>query len=99
MSKVWRYESDPTAGDADDWDAFVAEMGSGRVFECDEAMYYHWLEVLPPAWLNRKLQIPGVGERTTFGFAEGREEVVAFWRENGRFFGWQTGIMNPDPFG
>lgn len=86
--KVWQCEGDP-----DGWDAFIAEMHSGRVFECDEEMYYYWLEVLPPAWMNRSISTP-VGPRRTFGFAEGEEKVVAFWTQAGRYFGWQTDVIN-----
>ncbi len=92
-SKVWKRKKSA-------WVDFIEEMHSGRVFEVDEGMYFYWLEMLPPAWMNETVSTP-VGERRTFGFAEGAENVVAFWREHSptegtRFFGWQTQIMNPD---
>jgi hypothetical protein len=93
---VFRY-ADPAPGA---WQEFLAAMRSGEVFECDEAMYFYWLEVLPPVWLNRPLEVEGHGTVSTFGFAEGREPVVAFWRGRGdgagRFFGRQTDTLNTE---
>ncbi|HEY7154848.1 MAG TPA: hypothetical protein VH575_12875 [Gemmataceae bacterium] len=89
--RVYRY-NDPAPGA---WQAFIAAMRSGAVFECDEEMYFYWLEVLPPAWMRRRVTIGGKPILTHFGFAEGAERVVAFWREGDRYFGCQTDILNP----
>ena len=59
-------------------------------------MYFSWLEVLPPVWMNRPLLVEGHGTVRTFGFAEGKEPVVAFWHRDGRFFGQQTDTINPE---
>ena len=91
--KVHRY-TDPEPGA---WQAFIAAMRSGEIFECDEEMYDYWLEVLPPAWMLRRVTIHGETILTHFGFAEGAEPVVAFWHQGDRFFGCQTDIMNPHP--
>jgi hypothetical protein len=87
---VHRYDCAPSA-----WKEFIAVMRSGQVFECDEQMYFYWLEVMPPVWLNRSVEVQGHGTVSTFGFAEGAEPVVIFWHEADRFFGQQTNISNP----
>lgn len=80
-------------GDA--WSEFIAAMHSGQVAEIDEAMYYYWLEVLPPAWMGRMATLPdGRQVRANFGFAEGRERIVAFWEDGERFFCCQTMEVN-----
>lgn len=89
---VYRY-SDKTPGA---WDAFIAAMHSGQPFECDEEMWYYWLEVLPPAWMRRQVVLPdGTRVLAAFGFAEGAEQVTAFYRKDGRFCGCRTSEMNP----
>ena len=95
----------------DDWQGgagdFLTAMHSGQVFECDEDMYYYWLEVLPPSYLKNPVTLPdGQQVRSDFGFAEGAEPITAFWktkdRKDGaeadgvRFFGCRTKIMNRD---
>lgn len=72
------------------WKAFIKVMRSGEVFECDRAMYWYWLEVLPPVWMNRPLKVDGHGTVSTFGFAEGDVPCVAFWQKGNRYFGVQT---------
>jgi hypothetical protein len=47
-------------------------------------MFDYWLEVLPPVYLHAVVPviIDGVtyNKRCSFGFAEGRETIVDFWR-------------------
>jgi hypothetical protein len=90
-TKVHHYE-DETPGA---WGEFITAMHSGHRFECDEAMFDYWLEVLPPAWMGRTVTLDGVPIRTSFGFCEGYDFVTAFWKQGGRFFGQRTAIMNP----
>jgi hypothetical protein len=94
-TRIFRYDdADPAA-----WGEFIEAMHSGERFECDEEMFYYWLEVLPPVWMGRTIEFEGGPVWTTFGFAEGYEPVTAFWREGGRLFGRRTTIMNPRAFG
>ncbi len=74
------------------WDAFINEMRSGRIFECDQEMFDYWLGVLPPIHMNYIARLPNGKEvYAQFGFAEGEENVVAFWQgQGGRYFGCQT---------
>ena len=52
-------------------------MQSGEPFECDEAMYYYWLEVLPPRYQHA----------SHFCFGEGADSFRLFWQErDGRFW-------------
>lgn len=83
---------------ADGMKAFLPDMHSGQVFECDEQMYRYFLEVLPPVWMAKTIRLNGQRVFTNFGFAEGAELVTAFWKsKNGktlRYFGCRTDIMN-----
>jgi hypothetical protein len=74
---------------------FLAAMQSGRPFEMDEESFYYWLEVLPPAYMGRIVKLPnGWSIRAFFGFAEGEEQITAFWRQDGRYFGCRTDEWN-----
>ena len=51
------YKYDCTPGN---WKEFIAVMQSGQRFEIDEKMFYYWLEVLPPVFMNREIDyLPG----------------------------------------
>src|SRR5580693_2965426 len=88
-TKVWKYEYDPDklmplgdrqAAASAEWKAFIEAMRSGEQFECDETMYYYWLEVLPPVHYSRWAELPnGENIHVSFGFAEGAEEITVFW--------------------
>lgn len=78
------------------WDEFIAAMHSGAPVEIDEEMFFNWLEVLPPVHMGRRVTFPdGTTVHASFGFAEGAEEVTAFWREGTRFFCRRTETINP----
>lgn len=89
--KVHRYE-DAAPGA---WDEFIQVMRSGEQFECDEDMFFYWLEVLPPRFMHKDATFAdGSKIRASFGFAEGAELITAFWKRDGRFFGRLTNMMN-----
>ncbi len=88
----------------DNWGGLMEAMHSGQKIEIDEEVFDYWLEVLPPVYMGKRVTLPG-GEvvHATFGFAEGAEQVTAFWT-NGprhqegnprRFFCQRTEEMNP----
>ena len=95
MDKVYQRECS-----SEEWAEFIKVMHSGEVFECDEAMYFYWLEVLPPIFMFETITwLPGHeghGMRVDFGFAEGAEPITVFWRslDKKRFFGQRTKKMN-----
>jgi len=64
----------------ENWAETIKAMDSGEVFECEEAVYWYFLEVLPPIYQRG----------TEFGFAEGSEPVTKFWIKGGRYFGKRT---------
>ena len=81
------------------WEAFIKAMRSGEKVEIDEEMYFHWLEVLPPVWMNRTVTIDGLRRRCKFGFAEGAEHIIAFYteadkRKGQRYFCQRTNEIN-----
>jgi hypothetical protein len=58
------------------WDEHVRRIGTeDRVNEVSEEDYYHWLEVLPPRWM----------QGAQFCFAEGEEAFRLFWRQSSRY--------------
>ena len=89
-SKVFKYE-DWQGGNGE----FLKAMQSGDQFECDEEMFYYWLEVLPPVHMRRNVILPnGDQVRASFGFAEGAEEITVFWHFGDRYFGCRTNTIN-----
>ena len=84
----------------DAWGEFMKVMLSGERFEIDEKMFYYWLEVIPPVFMNREINyLPdneGPQQRVDFGFAEGAEAITVFWRdlEKRRFYGQRTNEIN-----
>ena len=59
--------------------AYLNAVESGATIEITEGTFDYFLNVLPPAYMNRAMLIDGVTRRVTFGFAEGCEPIVAFW--------------------
>ena len=78
-----------------DGDTFLKAMHSGETFEMDEDSWDYWLNVLPPVFMHRAIKLMnGDTVSATFGFAEGEEQITAFWRREGRFLGCQTPHWN-----
>lgn len=80
------------------WAEFLVEMGTeGKHVEITEAMWYYWLECLPPVFMTEHVAYPAGSmdfRFYDFGFAEGAEPVVLFWREGHRFFCMRSDRMN-----
>jgi len=70
--KVYTYKND--------WTPFIEARESGATLAIDEEMFYYWLEVLPPVYMNKDVNINGAVRRCDFGFAEGCEPITDFWR-------------------
>jgi len=72
---------------AEDWKEFINKMDNREVVKIDEEMFYYWLEVLPPIYMNERhdIEIDGVifNKPCSFGFCEGMDYVVDFW-DNGK---------------
>lgn len=81
------------------WAEFLTARDSGERFECDEAMAYYWLEVLPPVLFHQHVMLDGKPRAVWFGFAEGAELITVYWiertLEGKRYFGQRTSILNP----
>lgn len=68
----------------EDWAAFIAAKNAGERCQMDEDMWHYWLEVLPPVYIFRDVElVDGSRVRANFGFAEGAEPICAFWRGTG----------------
>ena len=71
---------------------------NGRI-EITQKDFDYYLGVLPPVSFNKTYMLPDdTGKmrpvETQFGFAEGFEEITAFWMEGDRFYCQKTGRMN-----
>lgn len=75
------------------WEAMIRARNSGRMFQCDEDVYYYWLGVLPPIYMNKKIVIEG-RECRCFGSAEGVEKITNFWTEGGKYFGKRSHVWH-----
>lgn len=72
---------------------FIAARDTGARCEIDREMYWYYLEVLPPIYMSRTVQlIDGSVRSVSFGFAEGAERITAFWTDSrgDRFFAQHT---------
>lgn len=77
------------------WQEFLIAMRYGKPVEIDGEMWFYWLEVLPPARGPYEATLPtGQVVRALFGFAEGEECIVAFWRDGQRRFCCRTNELN-----
>ena len=81
-------------------DPFIKAMHSGDEIEIDEEMYFYWLEVLPPIFMNERIPWPDPQHPMLydFGFAEGTEPITMFYSSgsNGdkRYFCRRSNIIN-----
>jgi hypothetical protein len=80
---------------------FVAERDQGGIVEIDPELWYYFLEVLPPPLMNTKVKMPdGRQQSVAFCFAEGWENLTAFWTEgkgeSKRYLAQLTTILNPN---
>jgi len=88
--KIYRYNCTP-----EEWKEFVEAMHSGKTLEIDREMFMYWLEVLPPVYMHKEIEIEGRKIFCTFGFAEGRECITDFWKENEKLFCKRSDKINP----
>ena len=65
----------PEGGEA--WSDMLDRIGTdGQIAEVNEETYWHFLEVLPPRFINESF----------FCFAEGMEPLWLFWRRGDRYY-------------
>lgn len=73
----------------EDWAETIKAMHSGEAIEVGEDVFDYFLEVLPPVYMGAR-RIVGNGadrreRRVVFGFAEGAENITAFWMTGGGY--------------
>jgi hypothetical protein len=82
----------------EDGAAYLNAVETGKTVEVTEQTFDYFLNVLPPVYMHRLVMIDGVERRVAFGFAEGCEHIVAFWKARGvhgmRCFCKRTSEMN-----
>ena len=72
--------------------AFHAEVAKGGKVEVDLGLFDYYLDVLPPRFMGRTVKLAdGTKQHASFGFAEGGDKPIAFWKEGGRYFAQLTG--------
>lgn len=66
------------------WEEFINLWDQKLPILIDYEMYMYWLEVLPPVYMNKKQKVTindAIFEKNCdFGFAEGFDYVVDFWK-------------------
>lgn len=71
--------------------AFHAEVAKGGKVEVDEGLFDYYLDVLPPRFMGRTVTLAdGSTRHVLFGFGEGGDPTIAFWKEGGRHFAQRT---------
>lgn len=93
MDRIHTYSCD-TAG----WTEFISLFRPGFRLQIDRPMFDYWLGVLPPIFINEVIDYmperEGEPVKVDFGFAEGNEKIVLFWREDEKYFCQQSNKIN-----
>jgi hypothetical protein len=80
------------------WNEFVKAMRSGTPVKITEEIFNNFLDVLPPVHMRYNAKLPG-GRivQASYGFAEGYEQVVAFWQDkkDKQYYCCRTEEWNP----
>jgi hypothetical protein len=80
---------------ANDFQEFIQKRDEGRRCLIDKGMFYYFLEVLPPRFMGREVElVDGSKRMAAFGFAEGAERITAFWEDGGHFFAQHTKLIS-----
>ncbi len=71
---------------------YQACFRESRRCEINEELFYEFLDLLPPKVMYREMRLTdGSIQRVTFGFCEGEDIIVGFWKApGGRFFACPT---------
>jgi len=81
-----------------DFRDFIEALDKGELCQVDERLWYYFLEVLPPIYMNERqvVTINGVGfnKLCDFGFAEGSEEITDFWKASDRYYCKKSNRIN-----
>ena len=67
----------------------VKAAAIGTKIPVTEKAYWHFLEIVPPAFMFGAV----AGELADFGFAEGANEIIAFRKEGEKHYAWRTGVL------
>ena len=71
------------------------KLDNGETIEITQKFFDYFLGALPPVHMGRWVRLQnGRAVRAEFGFAEGTEQIRAFWSEGPRFYAAQTNQVN-----
>ncbi len=91
IKKIYTYQHD--------FQEFIQALDSKEPLALDSEMFDYFLEVLPPIYMNKKqlIEIDGakIIKNCSFGFAEGRDYVIDFWRDSEIYFCKRSNRLNP----
>lgn len=78
---------------------FWEALRRGGRCRIEEDVFEWYLEVLPPAFMGKTVElVDGTKKHVSFGFVEGADVIVAFWREfdgfRTRFYAQQTKLVS-----
>jgi hypothetical protein len=81
------------------WAEYINRPEPENKSEVDSEIYFYFLEVLPPIWINKDYSFnDGAVANKSFGFAEGYEPITVFWEEDGKYFSRRSKKMNAMAF-
>ncbi len=83
--------------DDNDWSERL-KMGecSFQPFEVTEEVFQHFFELLPLRFVDCVVLLPdGRYQLCSFGFCEGTDFVLVFWKKDDRCFACRTTMMSP----
>lgn len=84
---------DKTIRRAEWWKELHNLLGAGGRVEIGPALWDYYRDVLPPKSMGETYTIAGKPIKTSFGYAEGRDWIIGFWRECGRCYAQRTEVM------
>lgn len=77
------------------WPEANRKLDSGEIIEITKEFFDYYLGALPPVHMGRWVRLQnGRAVRAEFGFAEGAEQIRAFWSEGPKFYAAQTNQVN-----
>lgn len=75
--------------------AYSEAVDTGKPFQVDAETFDYFLGVLPPVYMSREVELPDWRTvRAAFGFADGAERIVAFWRHGAEYWACRTNEWN-----
>ncbi len=70
-------------------------INAGEVVEVDDEDFWYFLECLPPPFMSRWVKLMnGDTVHADFGFVEGADRIIAFYRQAGKCYAAGTTLFS-----